>query len=430
MRSQITRLVAATTSAVILAFVIPLCLLVRTLAEDRAGAATSQAAQSVAILVSSVTDRDQLTAALTLVNEGGVSGTTVLLPTGEVLGAADPASGLDPLVQRAQATRAAFTERDGTGLTVLIPVVIAGGTAIVRSHVNSTDLHDGVMSAWLSILGLGAVLLATSIVVARELGRRISTPVTEVAAVAHQLRAGDFEARAEPGGTDEVVELATALNQLADRIAELLLAEREVVADLSHRLRTPVTALRLDSELVPDGEVAARLRGHVDHLQRTVDAVVREARRPVRTSMHGSCDAAAIVRDRVNFWRPLAEDQERLLHLVLPPGPILVPVAAEDMRDLVDNVIDNVFAHTPEGCGFDVDLARDARGVTRLTIADTGPGIPDGSSATERGDSGSGSTGLGLDIVRRIARSAGGQVSLGRSAGGGLAVTVVFAPVG
>ena len=76
------------------------------------------------------------------------------------------------------------------------------------------------------------------------------------------------------------------------------MAEREVAADLSHRLRTPVTALRLDAETVEDPETAEKLREHIDHLQRTVDAVVAEARRQVRTPLGGSTDARVVVMDR------------------------------------------------------------------------------------------------------------------------------------
>ena len=77
------------------------------------------------------------------------------------------------------------------------------------------------------------------------------------------------------------------------------------VADLSHRLRTPVTALRLDAGSVADPELAVRLRDHISHLERTVDAIVKDARRPVRSPLKRSCDAAHVVRDRVASWSAL-----------------------------------------------------------------------------------------------------------------------------
>ena len=83
----------------------------------------------------------------------------------------------------------------------------------------------------------------------------------------------------------EAAELARALNGLADRTTELLRAERAAVGDLSHRLRTPVTALRLDAEAVAELEVAERLQQHIGVLQRSIDAIVREARRQVRSDL-------------------------------------------------------------------------------------------------------------------------------------------------
>ena len=105
------------------------------------------------------------------------------------------------------------------------------------------------------------MLLALGWVIARQLGRRISEPLREVAQTAHQLREGDLTARADVRGTPETVELAQALNGLAERTSELLAAERAAVGDLSHRLRTPVTALRLDAESVDDPAVAAPAPG-------------------------------------------------------------------------------------------------------------------------------------------------------------------------
>ncbi len=148
-------------------------------------------------------------------------------------------------------------------------------------------MRAGVYRAWASIIGLGAALLLASLLVADRLGRRVSTPVTDLAAVATRLHEGDLDARAEPRGPEETVELAETLNRLADRIVELLAAERAAVGDLSHRLRTPVTALRLDAEAVGEDDVGQRLQAHIEQLQRTIDAIVRDARRPLHSSVAG-----------------------------------------------------------------------------------------------------------------------------------------------
>ncbi|GAA4352386.1 HAMP domain-containing sensor histidine kinase [Angustibacter luteus] len=424
MRRQIAWLVVATTSAVVLAFLIPLGLLVRTLSEDRALASANQEAQSVAALVGTVDDQGQLAELVALNDQRSPFSTSVLLPSGEVLGAAEPTQ---PAADVARARQgAAFTAHAGSGAQVLVPIVTGDGTAVVRTSVSDAELHHGLAAAWASLAGLGVVLLAAALLVARRLGGRVSAPVTDLAEVAHRLREGELDARADVEGPPEVAELGQALNRLADRIGELLVLERESVADLSHRLRTPVTALRLDVDGVLDEDAATRLRGHVDQLQRTVDAIVRDARRPVLSGLDSRCDAVPVVRERVEFWSALADEQGRRVSVELATGPLLAAVDAGELADVVDVLVDNVFAHTPEGTGFDVRLDRSA-GLVRLRVVDAGPGGVQASDV-ERGASGAGSSGLGLDIARRVAVAAGGSLDLLAAPGGGTQVVVTFAP--
>jgi len=423
MRRRISWLVVVTTSTVVVSFVIPLCLLVRTLAEDRAMAAADQEARSVAILVARLQGDRPLGALVAQIDRRGPAATTVLTSDGRQLGPG-PSMTSDPAVRRALAGEA-FSTVDGSGGRVLVPVVVQDGTAVVRATVTPEDLHRGVARAWAGIIGLGVVLLGLALLLASRLGKRVSEPLLEVAGTAHRLREGDLTARADVRGTEETQELARALNGLAERTGELLVSERAAVGDLSHRLRTPVTALRLDAEAVPDPELGSRLQDHIGALQRTIDAIVKEARRPVRTDLARTCDAVAVVRSRVDFWRPLADDQDRDLRVALPTGPLLVPLAVEDLTDLVDVVIDNVFAHTPEGTALsldlhDVDHAPGPRSVV-LLVADAGPGFAPGGRKQREG-----STGLGLDIARRIASGCGGRLRTGTAPEGGALVEVVL----
>jgi signal transduction histidine kinase len=383
----------------------------------------------MAVIVANVAGPAEIDAALSQVASSGTGRTTsVVLPDGRVLGANTQGLVNDPDVRRAAARGAAFTVPTADGVAVLVPVVQDSGTIVIRTAVSRAALRQGVAVAWASIAGVGVVLFVISLLIARQLAGRISTPVSQLALVAHRLRAGDVDARVRPDGPEEVREVGTAINLLADRLDDLLAAEREAVADLSHRLRTPITALRLDSEAPWSPETGDRMQGHLDQLQRTVDAVVEEARRPVRTTLRGSSDAVAVVTERVRFWGPLAEDQGRSLSLTAPQHALPVALASKDLCDLVDILLDNVFAHTPEGAGIEVTLGRAPGAVARvvLTVADAGPGFPDQGTAAERGLSGSGSSGLGLDIVRRMARSSGGEATLGRSRAGGAVISVVL----
>lgn len=412
-------LVAATTSAVVLSFVIPLCLLVRTLAEDRAMATADQEARNVAILVSTLDNNPRLPGLVEATDERGTPRTSLILEDDQVLGSPGADLLADPDVRRAR-DGIATSVVDGSGGRVVLPVVVADGTEVVVSRVTPAQLHTGVMRAWMSIVALGIALLVLALGVAARLARRISRPLVGLADTAHQLRAGALEARAEVDGPPETRDLAEALNALAERITELLAAERAAVGDLSHRLRTPVTALRLDAEGIEDPAQAARLQEHIATLQRDIDAIVHDARRPVRENMTSACDAAEVVATRVAFWRPLAEDQGRRFEEDLAAGPLLVPLAGPDLRDVVDVLIDNVFAHTAEGTPFVVRLSSHGDAV-HVEVRDAGQGPDPAAPPGGR----PGSTGLGLDIARRTAASAGGSLHVQDAAeapGGGFLV--------
>ncbi|MFD6792596.1 MULTISPECIES: sensor histidine kinase [Prauserella salsuginis group] len=222
-------------------------------------------------------------------------------------------------------------------------------------------------------------------------------------------------------------DVATALNHLAGRIRELLAEERERAADLSHRLRTPLMSLRLDAEALSDPVESQRITGHVDALQRAVTRIIDEAGRRSGTStgdVAEHCDAATVVSERVAFWSVLAEDTDREVRTDLAEGPLPVAVSEADLAACVDALLGNVFGHTVDGVGFSVTLER-GDDLVRLVVDDEGTGFPETSTGPlRRGASGSGSSGLGLDIVRRAAADSGGGVTLERAPGGGARVVV------
>ncbi|MEZ5091861.1 HAMP domain-containing protein [Nocardioides sp.] len=418
LRRRLSWLVIATTSTVVVSFVIPLCLLVRNLAEERAIRITEQEARNVAVAIAADGGNFKKAAdRVTGVDQLDQPTTGALREDGATLGDAEGMA-QDPEVIKRQQSAGSDTYVDGRGARALVSFFVARKDGelqivVVRSSVTAADVRHNVYPVWAGIVALGLLLLAMALWLAAGLGRRISQPLLDVAGVAHRLREGDLSARARVRGTEETEELARALNGLADRTVELLEKERAAVGDLSHRLRTPVTALRLDAEGVSDPVLAARLQEHIATLQVTIDSIVSEARRPVRSDLAAVCDAAETVRARVAFWEVLAEDQQRPLRVSVPAVPVRVPLAAEDLADAVDVLIDNVFAHTPDGTPFEVSLSALA-GRASLLVVDEGPGLL-GAVAGDR----PGTTGLGLDIVRRTAGDSGGQLLIGATRSGG-----------
>ena len=423
MRLRVVLLVVATSSLVLVSFLVPLALVLRTFAADRARSTATIQAQNLVPLVTTL-DPGSLRQEIDQVNaENRSTPVTVFMPGGTELG---PPAARTASVQLATNGRS-FTAVTPAGANVLVSVQgLPAGTAVIQVFVPTAQLRRGVARAWLLLGGLGLGLLALSVLVADQLARSLIRPITNMARAADDLAAGDLTARAVVAGSPEVRRASAGLNRLAVRIGELLAHERETVADLSHRLRTPLTALRIDAESLRDDDEMARLSDDVNAVERTVSEIIREARRPTGGGS-ALCDAAEVVTERAMFWQPLAEDQDRPMTLEVAPGPVLVRISTEDLAACIDILLENVFSHTAEGLAFEIRLSRRAGGGAWLVVADDGPGFPD-ADPTQRGLSSGGSTGLGLDIARRMADASGGTLTVGSSPTAGGSVTAGLGP--
>jgi signal transduction histidine kinase len=309
-------------------------------------------------------------------------------------------------------------------LRIILLVAVASSLVLVSFVVPLALLlpRHTAERTWPLWLGLGLLMLVLSVALADRLARSLVRPLTDVAKAADRLAAGDLSARAELAGPREVRRVGAGLNGLARRVGELLAYERETIADVSHRLRTPMTALRIDADSLRDQAERAQVLSDLDTLESTVDEIIRAARRPPRIGLV-TCDAAAVVAERTAFWRPLAEDTDRSMTVELADDEVPVRVTSDDLGTCMDILLENVFAHTPDGSALAIRLSRRAAGGAWLVVADDGPGFGN-TDPTERGSSTGGSTGLGLDIVRRIAEASGGALTIGRSASGGGSVTL------
>lgn len=366
-------------------------------------AAATQQANAAAMLVATFHESPQLAAALQDNLPGSPAALTVVLPDGHLVGAPWPDLASDPSYESARQGQA-FTMLGPSGGQVYVPVLVDDGVTVVRAVMTPDQLSEGVPVAWLSIIALGLALSGVAVFVAAQVGRGVSRPLLAVADTAHRLRQGELGARAPLAGPPETVELGSALNGLADRIDHLLAAERDSVRGLAHRLRTPVTALRLEVEQVQDQDVRAELGESIVRLQVAIDEVVREARRPLREDLPVDCDARAVVNARLDYWRPLAEDQQRTVTATLPERRLPVGISALELGDVIDICIDNVFAHTEEATAFAVSLEQVGDQAV-LVISDRGAGFAESPSLPRPGTSG-----MGLHLARRSVQSAGGTL--------------------
>ncbi|MFI2374207.1 sensor histidine kinase [Streptomyces sp. NPDC018964] len=430
MRWALVKVSLAVTVMVVVAFAVPLGLVIREMARDRAFSNAEREAAAVAPALSITTDRDQLERVVASV--GSDAAMAVHIPAG------DGGESLDMGERRATEEDIAAVRELGRvstspvtgGSALLQPVALSSGEiAVVEVFVPESEVTNGVGTAWAVLAGVGVALILGSVAVADRLGVRMVRPAQRLVEGAHELGEGKLGARVPEEGPHELRLAAVAFNSMADQVVQLLANERELAADLSHRLRTPLTVLRLNAASLGDGPAAEQTRTAVEQLEREVDTIIRTAREAKpQTAAAGpgaGCDAAEVVRERMAFWSALAEDEGRKWRVAGADRPVRIPVARTDLAAALDALLGNVFRHTAEGTAFAVDVHNGEDAVIVL-VSDAGPGIPDPEAAMARGrGSGSdGSTGLGLDIVRRLAESTGGDVRIGSSVLGGTEVRI------
>ncbi len=423
MRWALARVALAVTSMVALAFLIPLGFAIDHIAAQRATADAQARIAAIEPLLAVTTDRVELQGALETMNRA--QDIALLLPGGVVLGTTHATTA--QLAQVAAQGRAETLTVPGGSVLAQPEVVNGGQMTLIEVYIDAGKAHHGVARGWLLLSGVALLLVIGSTLVADRLATRVVGAARHLAEASRKLGEGDTAVRVEADGPDELREAGDAFNAMADRVVHLLAAERELVADLSHRLRTPLTALRLNAQSLGDLPEAASTREAVAKLEQEVDQIIRAARGGTAAAASGSCDAASVVAERMAFWSALAEDQERPWHLVGACGPAPVPVAGPELAAALDAVLGNVFRHTPEGTAFQVTVHQGV-GTVAVLVDDAGPGLAEPDRALRRGEGSGrvGSTGLGLDIVRKLAERTGGTLRLDRSPLGGTQVHVSF----
>ncbi|MBO4209212.1 HAMP domain-containing sensor histidine kinase [Micromonospora echinofusca] len=425
------------TTMVALAFLIPLGI---TLAEEHREEAVADAARRSALVTGALAvDTDPAVVARAVEATGGDPATR---PVVHGLGTPTTGRATGADLARASTDKRTLVADVPGGVARLEPVVLGDRVAVVEVFIPDAVLTRGNGSTWalLALVALSLVV-ATVIVVDRLAARAVGSARTLVRA-ALAVGNGDLGVRIEPTGPRELAEAGYAFNRMADRLATFRTDERELVADLSHRLRTPLTVLRLDAEALESDDTSVgsfseaeldrrrtirRIRQAIVTLEGEVDVLIKTARKTVAQETGPSaCDASEVVRDRMVFWAALAGDQNRPYQVQGAQLRIPVPVPRAELAAAIDAVLGNVFRYTPQGTAFEVAVSR-RDGYVAIRVDDAGPGIPDPDRALRRGASDQGSTGLGLDIARRVALQANGSVSIDRARLGGASVVMLLA---
>ncbi len=324
-------------------------------------------------------------------------------------------------------------------LYVALPVASGGVIhGAVRISYPTSTVDARVRSNWLRLGGLTVAVLASVAAAGLVLARGVTGPVSRLENASHELAAGDFDVRvSEDDGPPELRALARSFNVMANRVDQLIGAHRRFVADASHQLRTPLTALQLQLETL-DGAPPAQRRMKVaaalaetERLGQLVESLLVLARADAGPAAEVTVDLGGAVRERAAVWGPVARQRDVELKVEVPPGaPVRTMSGA--IEQVLDNLLSNAIAVSPAGSAVRLTVIADGAAV-ELHVADQGPGM----TAAQRDraferfwrapDASGRGFGLGLAIVHRLVTASGGEVRLQPGAGGrGLDAVVVL----
>jgi signal transduction histidine kinase len=327
---------------------------------------------------------------------------------------------------------------DGRPLVIAEPVLVDGevrGAVVTVSP--TTALHERELETWAMIAGAVLLALALGVLVSLPVVRWILHPVRRLdegtgRVASAVLAGGEAEPVADDSGPPELRRLSVSFDRMAETVTGALAAQRAFVADASHQLRNPLTALRLrlsnlqghvDSAAVDDHGAALEEAERLSELLAGLLALARTE----RTAPLVEVDVDAAVGDRVEAWRPLAEHTGLRLELDGQPGlTVSAPVGA--VETVLDAVLDNAVKFSSAGDAITVHTARHD-GRVEISVRDTGPGLgpEELERATDRfwrspSQSNVEGSGLGLAIAARTVELSGGSLRLESPEGGGLRV--------
>jgi signal transduction histidine kinase len=284
--------------------------------------------------------------------------------------------------------------------------------ARVTAYAPRSEIAAREHRSWLliAVLGLGGVVTAFGLAAAQA--RRLSRPLEAVAATSARLGEGDFSVRTPRSGVPEIDAIAEALDRSARRIALLVGREREFSSNVSHQLRTPMTALRLRlEESVEDpepGTLAAALR-EADRLEATVAALLAHARAE-EGQARGPVDLRVVAAEHVAAWRPVLRQTGRSITLA-GEGSVVAVASPGTVGQVLDVLLENALQHGAGPIAVEVGW-RDGWGT--IGVQDAGNGVPESQREAifARGTTGAGGTGIGLHLARALAAADGGALRL------------------
>jgi len=356
-------------------------------------------------------------------------------------GAGDPMSGAEePGTQDAaqgQVSRTVPVYANGQQVATLL--VLSGGGASAAA-VTGDRFIDRVRT---SLVVGGIAALAVALVLAALVAASVTGTLRRLRDAARRIAAGDFSQRVEITSPAEVAELGSSFNQMAEALEDGQRARRQLLADIVHELRTPLSVIQgtaqgfLDGVIAPDAEHSSIIRNEAALMSKLITDL-----RDLSLAESGELqlektpsDLGDLARQAVAAVQYRAQEQGIEMQVVVAPDLPPCHVDRDRALQIVGNLLDNALRHTPRGGSVTVRVHELAGGFLAVEVADTGEGIPPEhlphiferfyrvDAARARG----GGTGLGLAIVSQLVRAQGGSVSVESAPGKGSVFRVSFA---
>lgn len=311
-----------------------------------------------------------------------------------------------------------YTYGPPPGDVPLVETVPMVQDATVTLATSGAPVHTQQMQVAGLVLLLVVISAGTGMIVATVTARRLAKPLRHVAARAARLGAGDFRPDPQRHAVSELDSVADALDASGAALSHLVQRERELVGDVSHQLRSRLTALQLRLETLAEtedptvGEEAAAALEQAERLSAVLDDLLASAT-AARAKDAEPLDVSAELLRVADEWRDLLRAEHRTLRLRIPEG-LLARATPARLREAIGVLLDNALDH---GKGSVTLAARNGAGTVVVEVTDSGPGVPDQlvPHVFERGFSAGGSTGVGLALARALVEADGGRLELSKA---------------
>lgn len=312
------------------------------------------------------------------------------------------------------------------------------GHAVLIVTYPVTIVTKAIRSDWRNLGLYGAIMLVIACALGLLFSNSLTRPLRRISAAVDEIGAGQLDVRAPvDDGPPELRRLAEAINSTSTRLINLLDAQKTFVEDASHQLRTPLTALQLHLENLQHGgsEVGPEdfhaVLSELGRMNNLVDSLLALARNESRSPILEVVDLSAVAKERVDYWRPYAEEHELSLSAVTPHDARAFAISGV-LEQILNNLLENAFDATPTGGHIRVEVSGADEATIELHVIDDGPGLsPDERTLAIRRfwrgrENVSEGSGLGLAIVDQLVRLSGGSVELRAAKDHGLDATLML----